>query len=50
MGRDSQVHYQLREIENERRVGYLYAGTWPAELLAVEYPAWVKRVGSEAHN
>ena len=50
VGRDSQVHYQLREIENERRAGYLYAGTWPAELLAVEYPAWVKRVGSEAHN
>lgn len=50
VGRDSQVHYQLREIENERRAGYLYAGIWPAELLAVEYPAWVKRVGSEAHN
>ena len=45
VGRDSQVHYQLREIENERRAGYAYAGTWPAELLAVEYPAWLKRVG-----
>ena len=53
VGRDSQVHYQLREIENERRAGYAYAGTWPAELLAVEYPAWQKRVdgpGSPAHN
>lgn len=50
VGRDSQVHYQLREIENERRAGYLYAGIWPVELLAVEYPAWVKHVGSEAHN
>ena len=52
VGRDSQVHYQLREIEieNERRAGYLYAGIWPVELLAVEYPAWVKRVGSEANN
>ena len=46
VGRDSQVHYQLSEIENERRAGYLYAGTWPAELLTTEYPAWQKRVAS----
>jgi len=43
VSRDSQVHYQLREIENECRAGYAYAGTWPAELPAVEYPAWLKR-------
>ncbi|GAB3864430.1 hypothetical protein GCM10028824_01950 [Hymenobacter segetis] len=48
VGRDSQVHYQLTEIENERRAGYLYAGVWPAELLAKDYPAWQKRVGGEA--
>jgi PelA/Pel-15E family pectate lyase len=48
VGRDSQVRYQLREIENERRAGYLYAGTWPAELLATEYPAWLKRMAAEA--
>ena len=48
VGRDSQVHYQLTEIENERRTGYLYAGTWPAELLTKDYPAWQKRVGGEA--
>ncbi|WP_230687722.1 pectate lyase [Hymenobacter ruricola] len=46
VGRDSQVHYQLSEIENERRAGYLYAGTWPAKLLEKEYPAWQKRVGT----
>ncbi|SFQ41114.1 pectate lyase [Hymenobacter arizonensis] len=46
VGRDSKVRYQLSEIENERRAGYLYAGTWPAKLLAVEYPAWQKRVNS----
>ena len=53
VGRDSQVHYQLTEIENERRTGYLYVGTWPTELLAKDYPAWQKRVGSAgspAHN
>ncbi|WP_394369625.1 pectate lyase [Hymenobacter siberiensis] len=48
VGRDSQVHYQLTEIENERRAGYLYAGTWPAELLAKDCPAWRKRVGAAA--
>ena len=46
VGRDSQVHYQLSEIENERRAGYLYAGTWPARLLEKEYPAWQKRVNT----
>ncbi|WP_226163659.1 pectate lyase [Hymenobacter terricola] len=49
VGRDSQVHYQLSEIENERRAGYLYAGTWPAALLAKDYPAWQKGAG-EAHK
>ncbi|WP_223827416.1 pectate lyase [Hymenobacter armeniacus] len=46
VGRDSQVHYQLSEIENERRAGYVYASTWPAELLQKEYPAWQKRVAA----
>ncbi|MBF9144122.1 pectate lyase [Hymenobacter sp. BT439] len=46
VGRDSQVHYQLSEIENERRAGYVYASTWPAELLEKEYPAWQKRIGA----
>ncbi|MCC3154821.1 pectate lyase [Hymenobacter sp. BT770] len=46
VGRDSQVHYHLTEIENERRAGYLYAGTWPAKLLEKEYPAWQKRVNT----
>ena len=46
VGRDSKVHYQLTEIENERRAGYLYAGTWPAKLLATDYPAWQKRVST----
>lgn len=46
VGRDSKVHYQLTEIENERRAGYLYAGTWPAKLLSTEYPAWQKRLNT----
>ncbi|GAB3848764.1 hypothetical protein GCM10028822_12140 [Hymenobacter terrigena] len=50
VGRDSQVHYQLTEIENERRAGYIYAGTWPAELLTQDYPAWQKRMAGEARK
>ena len=46
VGRDSKVHYQLSQIENERRAGYLYAGTWPEKLLNKEYPAWQKRVSA----
>ena len=44
--RDSQVRYQLADIEVERRAGYLYAGTWPEKLLTKEFPAWQKRVGA----
>ena len=43
VGRDSRVHYQLSEIEHERRTGYGYAGTWPAKLLEEEYPQWQQR-------
>jgi PelA/Pel-15E family pectate lyase len=50
VGRDSQKHYQLSEIENERRAGYAYAGTWPEKLLTKEYPAWQKRVNGEAQK
>ena len=45
-GRNSAVKYSLAEIENERRTGYAYYGTWPATLLAKDYPEWLKRVGN----
>jgi PelA/Pel-15E family pectate lyase len=46
LGRDSVVHYALSEIESERRNGYAYYGTWPAALLARDYPRWrAKRDG-----
>lgn len=48
VGRDSQVHYQLREIENERRAGYPYAGTWPEKLLAQDYPKWQQKQAKPA--
>jgi len=40
LGRDKVVHYDLNEIERERRGGYGYLGTWPAQLLAKDYPLW----------
>jgi PelA/Pel-15E family pectate lyase len=40
LGRDSVVRSALSEIEHERRSGYAYYGTWPARLLAEEYPRW----------
>ncbi len=39
-GRDGVKKYSLEQIENERRVGYGWYGTWPAKLLATDYPAW----------
>ncbi len=43
VGRDSQPKATLAEIENERRTGYAYYGTWPAKLIEKEYPEWVKK-------
>ena len=40
VGRDSQPKATLAEIENERRTGYAYYGTWPAKLIEVDYPKW----------
>ncbi len=39
-GRDSQRHKTIAEVENERRIGYAWYGTWPLKLLNTEYPEW----------
>jgi PelA/Pel-15E family pectate lyase len=44
MGRDSVVHYDVSEIEDERRNGYQWYVAEPAGLLDREYPAWKKRM------
>ncbi len=46
LGRDSVVRYVFSEVEAERRGGYNYYGTWPATLLAEEYPRWREAHGS----
>lgn len=45
VGRDSIKKNTLAEIENERRVGYGYYGTWAIDLLAKGYPEWAKKWG-----
>lgn len=38
--RDGVKKYRLSDIGYERRNGYAWLGTWPADLIAVEYPRW----------
>lgn len=45
-GRNSVKKYRLSEIENERRVGYAWYGSWPAQLIHKTYPAWLKINGN----
>ena len=45
-GRNSVPKNTLAEIENERRVGYAYYGTWAKNLLEKEYPIWIKKWGN----
>jgi PelA/Pel-15E family pectate lyase len=39
-GRDGIVRYSLEEIEEERREGYAWYGTWPRNLVEKAHPAW----------
>lgn len=43
-GRDSKKKYSVTEIEQERRIGYGWYGTWPLDLLEKEYPNWLKKI------
>jgi PelA/Pel-15E family pectate lyase len=43
--RDGVPKSALADIGYERRNGYTWYGTWPAKLLADDYPAWKKRMG-----
>lgn len=47
LNRDSEVHYSLSEIPQERRSGYDWYGDWSEELLEEEYPAWREKRGGE---
>ena len=40
LGRDSVIHYDVSEIEAERRNGYAWYVSSPVELLEKDYPKW----------
>ncbi|ATC65665.1 pectate lyase [Nibricoccus aquaticus] len=42
--RDGQRVQTLAEVQRERRSGYDWYGTWPADLLSIDYPAWKARL------
>lgn len=42
-GRDGIKRYNLTEVENERRQGYAWYGTWPKKILDKDYAAWLKK-------
>jgi len=42
-GRDKVIRYAFGDIEHERRNGYAYYGSWPANLIARDYPRWRTR-------
>ena len=48
LGRNSVTRYALADIEQERRGGYAYYGTWATELLNEEYPKWQLKYASSS--
>ena len=41
--RDGKKVYQLSDVLRERRTGYAWYGYWPQKLIAIDYPAWLKK-------
>lgn len=46
-GRDGIVRYDLKEIDNGRRVGYGFYGKWAKDLLNKEFPRWEENLAAE---
>ena len=44
-GRDGIKKEKVADIEHERRIGYAWYGDWAEDLLAKDYPKWVKKWG-----
>ncbi len=49
-GRDAVIHYDLSEVESERRAGYAYYGDWAMDLIQKEYPAWRRRLARRSEQ
>lgn len=48
LGRDREFHHDYTLVERERRVGYAYYTTQPADLLARDYPRWHASLPADA--
>ena len=44
IGRDAVIHYDVMEIEAERRNGYAWYVSEPNELLEKDYPKWKEKI------
>lgn len=47
LGRDSVVHYDVSEIEAERRNGYAWYVSEPRNVVEKEYPKWKARIAEK---
>jgi len=47
LGRDSVIHYDVSEIEAERRNGYAWYVSSPKELLENDYPKWRSSINAK---
>ncbi|WP_221029277.1 pectate lyase [Actomonas aquatica] len=50
LGRDAVVHYDLTEVEHERRTGYGYYGSWAQDLIGKEYLAWLRQLARQSEH
>jgi beta-galactosidase len=50
VGRSSEIHYTLAEVEQERRAGYRYYGGWAKDLIGKEWQAWRRRLASRSKD
>jgi PelA/Pel-15E family pectate lyase len=44
--RDAEIKGSIAELSFERRNGYDWYGSWPAELVERAYAAWMRRVAA----
>ncbi len=45
-GRDGVKHYDIAEIDHNRRNGYDWYGHWTLDVLTKQYPDWLKKISA----
>ncbi len=48
VGRSGEVHYDFQKVEQERRGGYSYYGSWPKDMISKEYPEWRRGLAAKS--